>query len=592
MSLHTNYEGLRHQIERLVHENEELKKLVRLIRENQELRSAIKTQAGSINISTIASGLGEVATGPAQHQGVFLSPSPAAANEPVLDEVGVVALAPLVDMLSSPHPSPTAGSLMSPLTGPFNTLLSSPAPGSQSSPFSSILSGSLGSHLAGPMTISPGGTLASSLGLPSTSPLSNHLMGPMAVSPGATLTSSLAMSKSSPLMAPVAGTVAVSLSSPLLTSTATPVGVSQNLPANPMSSLVLSEAPRLRLAEPLQGSPSGPPSSAGTGHAAISKALSSEHPQPTQGPEPLSVAFMGTPLQTSTAVGTVATPGPMMAFSYGTSDVQAQPSVPQGHKVPISMPTSSTSSPAGRVLNSAPTPAPQAAASYTPLSTSHSTSRPLPSPNSPPRNPHTPPRTSSFPASVPDTRGSRTTETNRKSIPELERKLTHRKTSKFPDSSRETKQVAWERLVGEIAFQLDRRILSSIFPERVRLYGFTVSNIPEKIIQASLNPNDHKLDEELCQTLTQRYVNIMNKLQSLGYNGRVHPALTEQLVNAYGILRERPELAASEGGSYTVDFLQRVLVETVHPNILTDALLLLSCLNQLAHDDGKPMFIW
>ena len=110
--------------------------------------------------------------------------------------------------------------------------------------------------------------------------------------------------------------------------------------------------------------------------------------------------------------------------------------------------------------------------------------------------------------------------------------------------------------------------------------------------QASLNPSDHKLDEELCQTLTQRYVSIMNRLQSLGYNGRVHPALTEQLVNAYGILRERPELAASEGGSYTVDFLQRVLVETVHPSMLTDALLLLSCLSQLAHDDGKPMFIW
>ncbi|XP_053064027.1 speriolin isoform X4 [Acinonyx jubatus] len=193
---------------------------------------------------------------------------------------------------------------------------------------------------------------------------------------------------------------------------------------------------------------------------------------------------------------------------------------------------------------------------------------------------------------VNDPRGPRGTETSRKSMVELERKLAHRKISKFPDSPRESRQLAWERLVGEIAFQLDRRILSSIFPERVRLYGFTVSNIPEKIIQASLNPSDHKLDEELCQTLTQRYVGIMNRLQSLGYDGRVHPALTEQLVNAYGILRERPELAASEGGSYTVDFLQRVLVETVHPSMLTDALLLLSCLNQLAHDDGKPMFIW
>ncbi|ELK11723.1 Speriolin [Pteropus alecto] len=122
-----------------------------------------------------------------------------------------------------------------------------------------------------------------------------------------------------------------------------------------------------------------------------------------------------------------------------------------------------------------------------------------------------------------------------------------------------------------------------------------LSSVPNpwwQMEQASLNPNDHKLDEELCQTLTQRYVSIMNRLQSLGYNGRVHPALTEQLVNAYGILRERPELAASEGGSYTVEFLQHVLVETVHPNMLTDALLLLSCLSQLAHDDGKPMFIW
>ncbi|KAF6101211.1 spermatogenesis and centriole associated 1 [Phyllostomus discolor] len=454
-----------------------------------------------------------------------------------------------------------------------------------------------GSQLPGSVAVSPAGTLASSMGLPSTGPLTpgSQLPGSVAVSPAGTLASSMGLPSTGPLTPsnPLAGPPAPSLSSPLLTSTAAPPGVSQNLLANSTGNVVLSEAPRVRLSEPLYEHPSGPRPSTGVGPAATSKApLSTEHPLLTRDPEPLSVTFVGEPIQTSTPVGTVGKPGSTTAFSYSTVGARTQLSTSQGQAAPVPVPTAPTASPAVSVLSSAPAPVPQAATNCSPERTTHSPNRPSPTPHSPPRNPHSPPRTSSFPASVNNTRGPRVPEASRKSALDLERKLAHRKTTKYPESSREPKQLAWERLVGEIAFQLDRRILSSIFPERVRLYGFTVSNIPEKIIQASLNPSNHKLDEELCQTLTQRYVSIMNRLHSLGYNGRVHPALTEQLVNDFGILRERPELAVSEGGSFTVDFLQRVLVETVHPSMLSDALLLLSCLNQLAHDDGKPMFIW
>ncbi|CAM5087927.1 unnamed protein product, partial [Eretmochelys imbricata] len=153
-------------------------------------------------------------------------------------------------------------------------------------------------------------------------------------------------------------------------------------------------------------------------------------------------------------------------------------------------------------------------------------------------------------------------------------------------------QLTWERIVGEIAFQLDRRILSSIFPERVRLYGFTVNNVPEKIIQASTNTVSNQVDEQQCTAMTRRYLEIMNRLKAVGYDARMHPSFTEYIVNTYGILRERPELAASESGSYNnVDFLRRVVTETVPDPIRSNTLILLECLAQLAKDDGKPMFI-
>ncbi|XP_068789953.1 speriolin [Struthio camelus] len=151
----------------------------------------------------------------------------------------------------------------------------------------------------------------------------------------------------------------------------------------------------------------------------------------------------------------------------------------------------------------------------------------------------------------------------------------------------------WERIVGEIAFQLDRRILSSVFPDRVRLYGFTVSNIPEKIMMSVFNNSQAGFDERYCAATTRRYVTLMQRLKALGYSPEVHPSFTESVVNTYGILRERPELSGPDAHSYNnPGFLRRVVLETVPPALQPDMLLLLECLQELAQEDGKPMFIW
>ncbi|XP_074118723.1 speriolin isoform X4 [Sminthopsis crassicaudata] len=485
MSLLSNYEGLRHQIERLVRENEELKKLVRLIRENHELKSAIKTQAGAMGISGISSMFNDGTAGSTLQTTDRSCPSagPVSTNDPGLDELGL--LNSLVDILnysqSSSSTSPATSPTSSPISGPLPYPLNNTIPGS--------------------VAVLPNNPLINFL----TGNLNNPLAGSIPASPNALPANPLQSSRACPSTNPVMDSGTVSTATGTL--------------SDPQDNLL----PKPRANNTLLIDPSRPHSPLDTGcHS------------PTASAAP------------STTVP--------KAICQDTSNT-AQRNILQ------------------------PTPARNAIAAHATLS--------LPNPH-----PSPPPRSCTSSSSANNARGARSSEPPNKSLLEMERKMAHRKTLKVNETPRDPKQLTWERLVGEIAFQLDRRILSNIFPERVRLYGFTVSNIPEKIIQASLNTSNHKLDEELCQTLTQRYVSVMNRLQSLGYNGRVHPGLTEQLVNAYGILRERPELAASEGGCYTMDFLQRVVTETVPPSMLNDALLLLSCLNQLSQDDGKPMFIW
>ncbi|XP_004696941.1 speriolin-like protein [Echinops telfairi] len=147
------------------------------------------------------------------------------------------------------------------------------------------------------------------------------------------------------------------------------------------------------------------------------------------------------------------------------------------------------------------------------------------------------------------------------------------------------------RIVGEIAFQLDRRILAYVFPGVTRLYGFTVSNIPDKIKQTSIKSLDGSVDEKKLRELTHRYLTLTARLEKLGYNRDVHPVFSEFLINTYGILKQRPDLRAHPLHSSPAA-LRKLVIDIVPPKFLGDSLLLLNCLCELSKEDSKPLFAW
>ncbi|KAM4608080.1 speriolin-like protein [Discoglossus pictus] len=150
-----------------------------------------------------------------------------------------------------------------------------------------------------------------------------------------------------------------------------------------------------------------------------------------------------------------------------------------------------------------------------------------------------------------------------------------------------------QRIVGEIAFQLDRRILAYIFQDRVRLYGITVSNIPQKIAEAVQDRQTGQEDTKKKDEMNKRYEEVLEKLKANGYDPQIHPAFSEYIVNVYGIIKEYPPPGSPDMKNICdPDNLKKIANSTVPSDDLKDVLILLKCLSNLSRDDGKPVFVW
>ncbi|XP_050395508.1 speriolin [Patella vulgata] len=158
------------------------------------------------------------------------------------------------------------------------------------------------------------------------------------------------------------------------------------------------------------------------------------------------------------------------------------------------------------------------------------------------------------------------------------------------------------RLLGEISFQLERRILDYIFAKRVkgqkerlhrRFYGYTVSNIPSMITRESIG-KDGKLDLKKKVTYQFRYDYIIKSLVSFGYILEKHSQFSLKMINRYGLLTQPPDRQTMEMFGLQNPNTLRMFVTKLASSEKERAnmMILLESLLLLAHDDGQSIFMW
>ena len=142
------------------------------------------------------------------------------------------------------------------------------------------------------------------------------------------------------------------------------------------------------------------------------------------------------------------------------------------------------------------------------------------------------------------------------------------------------------RMIGEIALQLDRRILQFVFAPRRRLYGFTVRNIRDKIEECSTDVVDGKIDEKTRRNMTEKLDSLIAFLYcSSGYQELYHAVFAEILINAFGVLRSKSHKMME------YEDLKILINRCLKNSYAKEALILLDSLSGLAKIDGKHLFI-
>ncbi|KAI0988473.1 hypothetical protein GJ496_000658 [Pomphorhynchus laevis] len=154
------------------------------------------------------------------------------------------------------------------------------------------------------------------------------------------------------------------------------------------------------------------------------------------------------------------------------------------------------------------------------------------------------------------------------------------------------------QIVSEVAFQLDRRILTYIFYcnkedicERQSLYGLSVNTIPEMILFWSHDLDTGIFDVDKFEQLKRRYGYLMRSLTKVGYDECYHPKFCIKLINTYGLSAKK--FSSKELCRLHLDkwnHIRSQLQIAVPESQVEDILIVFDALLLMVQDDQKPIF--
>ncbi|KAK7097051.1 uncharacterized protein [Littorina saxatilis] len=193
---------------------------------------------------------------------------------------------------------------------------------------------------------------------------------------------------------------------------------------------------------------------------------------------------------------------------------------------------------------------------------------------------------------------------------------THKKLEELTGKAEAARKAYYDApaaLLGEVAFQLERRIIRQVFHEkksstsnktdntgdnrfdnndtRHRFYGFTVLNIPEKIRAETREPRTLKRNCAREAVLLRRFQDVITFLRdNCQYFVHKHGKLCQDLINKHGLFNQPPDVATiTRLGLDDFRSVRNHVIKLSDKEERQDMLVIVDCLRALALKEDKPI---